>query len=520
MKIDFKYGNSYTTIDNNYVTKLSQEANLFIDKSFYLGSTVCRAFTLSIDKRAINSLPDDSVKIYYGTNDATIYADLVIDSIDDSDTKVYTFSLTDRMVRLNENNSSWFESGATVSTLLTNICTLYELAGHTSIASTVGSMVITWYDNWTAREFVSWVAELLGGYAVISKDNYLAFRQYSNTPVATVNVSDCDSFKLGEQITIDRVVYDTPSKTVIYPTNYSGTGCTLYVNTENQLFTDTGDLTIEDEVEYIYNQINGFSFYNVKIGKCPINEQIIAGHCIGIILGNDTYNTIAQVKWDYNSKWLGGYELDIDSPIQQETQIANPVVQMGYTVSQKIDREVGEVRTEITGVQTSLEGEISNVSASVSQTASSLSSEISNVRTSVNDNSAAIEDVRSSVTQTADSLSMEFSNSINSVQGSVNDLQGQVNTNSSDINTLKTSVIVDSAGVTVKKSNSTVRGVFGNTELDFIDNSSGSDVTQAWIGKDGLGGREINIGDPNTASKQWRIITSSDGSHLRFTRHS
>jgi len=516
ISIEIETANHTIELDTSYITKFTQEATLFSGETFYIGSTVCRAFTLSVDRRAIDD-PEMESAVIYDNNQP--YADLVVDSIDDSDIKVYTLHLTDRMVRLNEQSSAWFTSGNTIQQLLNDIVTEYNLIGVDTIPD-YGSMAITWYNNWTAREFVSWVAELLGGYAYISSDGYLKFANYSNTPAYTVNVANCDSFKLGDQITIDRVVYDTPSKTVIYPENYSGTGCTLYLNTNNELFTDSGNITIESQVEYIYNKINGFSFYNVKVGKCPINDYGKAGDCIGFVLDGNTYNSIVQVNWNYNTMWLGGYELHLSSPVQAETQIQSPIVKMGYTISQKIDREVGEVRTEITGVQDSLEGEINNVSSSLTQTASALSSEISNVRTGVNDNSEAIEEVRSSITQTANDLTLQFESSVGAVQENVDGLQTQVNNNSNEINTLKTSVIVDSSGVTVKKSNSTVRGVFGNTELDFIDNSSGSDVTQAWIGKDGLGGREINIGDPNTASRQWRIITSSDGSHLRFTRHS
>lgn len=516
ISIEFETDSETLIIDSNYVTQLTQEANLFSGETFYIGSTVCRAFTLSVDRRALHGEMPYAVTIYDNGNP---YADLVVDSIDDSDASVYTFHLTDRMVRLNEQSDVWFEQGATLYEQLENIGVRYNIGIQEQLPA-YDDMEISWYNNWTAREFVSWVAELLGGYAYISNDNFLIFSPYWKVPQYTINVADCDSFKLGEQITIDRVVYDTPEKTVICPENYSGTGCTLYLNTDNELFTDSGNITIESQVEYIYNKVNGFSFYNVEVGKCPINPAVRAGTIVGFVLDGNTYPTIAQVNWNYNTMWIGGYSLHLDSPVQAETQIQSPIVKMGYTISQKIDREVGEVRTEITGVQNSLEGEINSVSSSLTQTASALSSEISNVRTGVNDNSEAIEAVRSSITQTANDLTLQFESSVGAVQENVDGLQTQVNNNSNEINTLKTSVIVDSSGVTVKKSNSTVRGVFGNTELDFIDNSSGSDVTQAWIGKDGLGGREINIGDPNTASRQWRIITSSDGSHLRFTRHS
>lgn len=478
------------TIDNNYITQFQQEANLFAGQSFYVGSTVCRAFTLSIDKRAVPEMPY-GVELYDDNNQ--IYASLVVDNIDDSDTKVYTFSLADKMIKLNEQNSDWYDSEATILELLENIGSVFDIGVPEQLPA-YGSKVISWYNGWTAREFVGWLAELLGGYAYISNDNVLCFANYSNTPAYTVSVADCSSFKLGEQITIDRVVYNSPNKTVVYPGDYNGSGCTLYLNTENALFTDSegAGLSIESEVQYIYNQINGFSFYDVKVDKCPINGNVRAGNCIAFTLGNDSYNTIAQVKWDYNTRWVGGYELNIDSPIQQETQIINPIVKMGYNITQKIDYENGVI-----------------------------SSTVSSLQETVNSQGSTISDLSTTVQQLPDKIQFDIVKpAIDGVNNDLSELQDQVDDNETELKKITTSVIVDDNGVTVKKSNSTVRGVFGNTELDFIDSSSGTDITQAWIGKDGLGGRELNVGDPNTQANQWRIFASSDGSHLRFTRHS
>lgn len=348
MEIRLKYGSSYVTLPSNNITELTQEANLYASESFYIGSTVCRSFKLGVDKRSLSALPDDGVLIYEGSSK---YADLVIDNIDDEDVRSYKFTLTDRMVRLNEQDVSWFTSGQTIQQLLSAICTQYGIAGVDTIAA-YGDVAITWYDNWTARDFVSWVAELLGGYAYISANNYLKFDTYSNTPVQTIPVENCDSFKLGEQITIDRVVYDLPGKTVKYPVDYSGTGCTLYLNTDNALFTDSGGLSIEDQVEYIYNVINGFSFYNIKVGKCPINRNVRAGQCIGFSLDGTVYNTIAQVNWNYNSMWLGGYELKLDSPVQAETQIVG-AAKKTQTIIQKIDREIGEISSTVSSIEES-----------------------------------------------------------------------------------------------------------------------------------------------------------------------
>ena len=475
-------------INSNYVTQLKQEASLFIGETFYIGSTVCRAFTLSVDKNAVMELP---YGVEIQNDDNSYYASLDVDNIDDSDTKVYTFHLTDRMVRLNEQSSAWFESGLTVYELLENISSRYGFDIQEQLPA-YANLEITWYDNWTAREFVSWVAELLGGYAYIGNDNTLYFSPYWKVPQYTVNVADCDSFKLGEQVTIDRVVYDTPSKTVIYPENYSGTGSTLYLNTDNQLFTDNDDITIESQVEYIYNEVNGFSFYNVEVGKCPINPAVRAGAIVGFVLDGNTYPTIAQVNWNYNTMWVGGYSLHLDSPVQAKTQIQNPVTKMGYTLTEKIDRENGIISSALYGVQEQ-----------------------------ANNNSNSIVELGNKITRSIDGLAFDFNNTTQAMQYDIQQLLEGLAANTTAIQGFKDIVFITPGGVVVMNPGSSVYGQFGSYQLSFIDTSSDPNgIIQAWVGANGLGGREVNIGDPNTQANQWRIFASPDGKHLHFTRHS
>lgn len=470
MRIDLLYGSTYTTIDNDYITQLEQEASSFIGESFYVGSTVCRSFTLSIDRNALASLPDDGVIIYDDNN--VKYADLVIDSIDDSDDKIYTFNLTDRMIRLNADDSSWYTSGDTVLTLIQSICTTFGIIAPSSIAQ-YGSTPISWFDNWTAREFVSWVAELLGGYAYISANNTLTFASYSSTLADTIAVSECDSFKLGEQITIDRVVYDSPSKTVVYPTTYTGTGCTLYLNTDNQLFTDSTDLglSIDSQVQYIYNQINGFSFYNISVGKCPIDESVRAGQCIGFTLDGTTYNTIAQINWNYNTMWLGGYQLDIASPTQQETQIVNPLTKVSNAITQKIDREIGEITSVITDIQDDYDELASRVTTN-----------------------------ETSIIQNANAIELKASESY--VDSAVGEVEQRVTT-------LETSVVIDSSGLTLTQgTEGSYVQITDNGMQIFVDGQE-----QAYATAEGFKASTFITGD-------WHIQSANSGKSLNFFRRS
>ena len=74
-------------------------------------------------------------------------------------------------------------------------------------------------------------------------------------------------------------------------------------------------------------------------------------------------------------------------------------------------------------------------------------------------------------------------------------------------------------GLTIGQSGTTIEMQLGATALWFIDTTS--DEPQAWVSAtEGLGGKEISIGDPTAnIGKRWRIFASSDGARLRFSRH-
>ena len=85
------------------------------------------------------------------------------------------------------------------------------------------------------------------------------------------------------------------------------------------------------------------------------------------------------------------------------------------------------------------------------------------------------------------------------------------------VNSLVTVIKQDSNGVTVAKEGADIKGVFGNTSLDFVN---ANNEKMAWLSvEDGLGANKLSVGDSNTKNKRWNITVSSDGSYLRFSRH-
>jgi len=346
------------TLNSDYVMALNQSSSVF-SNAFRLGATVCRSYELNVDKLVASDFSNGFAPQTAQIRDANtqeLLANLVVDEIDDTNDAYYALTLTDKMVRTAEqDNSGWFTSGATLQTLLNNICSYYQL-GTAPTLPQYGTLALSWNEDMSARDFIGYVAELLGGFARISPAGNLVFNTFSasNTASDTIDVEDCDSFKVGQQIVISRVVYDNGIAKYEYGDD---SGQTLYLNTDNALFTDdttAGTVTIEEEVEYIYSIVNGFSFYNIKVGKCPCNDSVLPGDIIEFTLNGDTYNTIAQIEWNYNTLWTGGYELDLDNTIQEETKVISPVSKLNKIVT-TIDRELGQVQVEVTTINDELD---------------------------------------------------------------------------------------------------------------------------------------------------------------------
>lgn len=113
--------------------------------------------------------------------------------------------------------------------------------------------------------------------------------------------------------------------------------------------------------------------------------------------------------------------------------------------------------------------------------------------------------------QTGEIKISSFANQFSSLNTAVSNTQAAVDA-------LEVGIAVDNNGVTVGRQNAAVKGVFGNSSLEF-QNLSGTPL--AWLSSDaseGLGVDLIQIGSHDTRNQRWIIKTNSDGSRLSFTR--
>lgn len=243
-------------------------------------------------------------------------------------------------------------------------------------------------------------------------------------------------------------------------------------------------------------------------GKIPA-QAISLGDTVAVYferLGVATTARVIETKWDsnknrYDSITIGSVKASLAQTIYDATAEMESVVKNANRITsivQRIDREMGSIRSTVSQVTEDVDGIKVEVSQ-LDQTAQNISQTVTEIQGDYVKQSAYNQD--------AENIQIQFTA-----------MQEDVDKNTSNLDELQTVITMNADGVTVGKNTSDIRGVFGNESLDFIDTSG---TKLAWLStKDGLGATEVSIGDATTKNKRWRLIVSSDGSHFRITRHS
>lgn len=312
---------------DNYV-KITNDFSQFED-SFFLGSTAANSINIEIPKDCINNIPNQVlIKL-----DDKNYATLVVDNYQFKENNIISLNLVDKMVNFNFNYDASQIVPCTTKAILQNIC---EKAGVELGTSnfTNDNIVIDYFDNRkTAREYLSYIAELNGGYAIIGPDGKLYLKEYNSVPV-DIEINTCEDFKIGEKHKIERVVFD--NGLLKYETSNNENLETLYLNSNNVYITN------EEIFNNIANKIINFEFYCFSTSNCKINPNVLAGDLINFKNRNIAYKTIAQYSINYNGCWLGGYSLNIKSSKQAETQYKG-LEERFKNLEVEIDRNLNEI---------------------------------------------------------------------------------------------------------------------------------------------------------------------------------
>ena len=402
-------------IPDNGIMALSQSGELF-DSTFKLGATLCREVKLQVSIGYLINETPKVVKIY---EDEDIKFTLYVDNMEKVDDMSYSYTLVDSMVKLNIPLSNIFNcdttTSYTVQFIVDKICD-YIGSKHI-VVDYIGSLSMNWGWDTQARDFLSYAAEINASFVRITPNGDIEFVEHKTAPTRHLDVMTCEDFAVGEYHQINRVGYEQGTASIYYPSDQVEFN-TVYVNQDNVLITDSSGFTRENIIKHIYDKIVGFEFYSITINRCQVEQSAIAGdnlivkaikNCklttpdgkfitdeLGrkiLVALEEGLPTIVQIDWNYNSKWNGGYELEIDSLQQEETQIVDTTTKKVRKLEITVDRELGKITQKVTEVDAKVDATnkdltdykqtVTETYSTIEQTSASITESVEAMKTTI-----------------------------------------------------------------------------------------------------------------------------------------
>lgn len=327
------------------------DVGIDVNGIYYSKDTILNKINIGIDSQGVYATDEptvefaipETVRIY---EDNLLYATLVVDSYDDKDKQRLSLTLTDEMVRFNKTLT--YENKS-VKQILNQICNGHGINLITQ-SFYMADQVISWGSGEVSeRDFIGYVAEVNGGYAYINNEGNLCIEPYSNLSKGNIDLVMCSDITVGNHHKYGRVYVELAEATQYYPDKSNLD--TLYLDPNNILLSDSGNYTIQGIVKHIQGVINGFEFYDVSVDKCPILPNVRACQIITI----DKYPTLVTIEWNYNLSFFGGYELQLDSNLQEETTVNDTAMLAKLKkIKIQVDREIGQISQQITDVSKSM----------------------------------------------------------------------------------------------------------------------------------------------------------------------
>lgn len=414
-------------LNMDYVYGLTRSHKHFSDNdNFFLGATPSMCVKVSAAKE---SLVLDKLEEGYNVlslqeeTTPNVYAEqyrLALDSVDDKDLYFAELSFVDDMVKFNikYDGSDIINQnigGATLVQLVKDMCdkagvewSVDTLTDMQSILGGYENMAVTWYDgSITARNYISYIAELGGAYAAMDSKRHLRFYRYgAATPQKTISLEVCSSFTLGEEKIVGKKLTYTTGAIVEYVGDENAEEKdTLEINSNNVFITNGriligydeseaiySDFTITDQLEHIrsvfVNSESGqpdeylLRIWSVNVEKLIIPEFARAGE---LVLFDDaesdgnTYQAIWEIEQKYNGHWNGGLSSTFATGKQTATS-SKEVPSNVRSIYFNIDRGLNELSVTVDENKVDANNNFSSLNSSIVANSQAITTTVENLK--------------------------------------------------------------------------------------------------------------------------------------------
>lgn len=340
-----------TTIPTSNIKKITISSPMYdsSQKTFSLGNFISQQVT--IEFRNIDNVPiEGQVHLEIGTKVDNEYeyvpiGDFIIESNPEDFYKKCKLTCLDKAVLMKSNVDYSSIVPTTVETLLKWLCTYFniEIGTYPNINRDV---TINVYDNTlSGKQYISYIAEMMGGNAKIGRDGKLYIIPLKGEPVVTINAKKSKSFTKGEIYEISRVVYESTISKFEYGED---TKNTLYIRQDNMFLTKT------EEVEAIYNSVVGTKICSLKTENYG-DVSLDSWDYIKYTLGEEEYITYNSNTITYQMNIASKVEVSIPTKNQQET--TNVVGGNDKEKIRRIETNINQIEGTITILNEEIDGQ-------------------------------------------------------------------------------------------------------------------------------------------------------------------
>ena len=342
-------------------------------KSFYLGNFISQKLEFETTFLYSNFLVGKTIYfemklLEYDTtgeivDDITIPIGLfVVDSQEiDVSNRVWKIVALDKAVKFKDNFEPMADivgDGITAVDLLQALCNYYgvELG---SYPNTNTNAITAYIDNTkSGNQYVSYIAEIMGGNARINRDGQLDIVPAVSAPVAAINPLACEEFEITgpESYQFANVQYDNGLIEHHAPSTMSDTGNTLNVRQDNIFITGTEEER-QAVIDNIYSSLGSQSFtiYSLK-AKNYIDISLDPYDVVSYTPDEneaEKYNTYYSNEWEFNGGTpMGINEIKIPTTQQEKTTNTIPATESIMREIRSISTTVDQQEATLTSIAT------------------------------------------------------------------------------------------------------------------------------------------------------------------------
>ena len=322
-------------INKDYVKSINYNDNIFESDNFSLGSTTISQFEVELSNDIYNDFHDFNemrfeYKLIIGSSEEIIpLGTYIIKERDNSSSDYTKFKLYDYMDKFN----FAFDASEIVP------CTRYELLKAICNNCNVelfnenivnGDVIVNTYDNsFTAKTYISFIAERAGGFAKITRNDKLIIKSFNEVDVIALPEDKAGDYKTNTLKTITKVIYKNATQLF---ENGTDDGKIIHLSEENILSCT------QEELDNIFNVLNGLQFQTLELRTWG-DPSIDTGDII--TLGN--IKSFAQMSWSWGNGFYGNYKTIInDSESTMNVSKISSKTKLRLLQS-KIDEAAGEI---------------------------------------------------------------------------------------------------------------------------------------------------------------------------------